>query len=114
MDLPCAICQTVGLVEAGALKPPEKVSASDILSGRYDCRLVRVVGRIRSVIRDEIDTLCLYVQFLADGTILYLTTTIRTDNSVESRLRNLIDADVEVVGTCNPSGWSPCSACKRT
>ena len=105
MALPCAICQSANLVEAGTLEPPANVSASDILSGRYDCRLVRIGGRIRRVIQDEIDTTCLYVQFLADDNILYLTTRVQTDTSIESRLRDLIDADVEVVGTCHPSAY---------
>lgn len=106
--LPCAICRSVEFVSTGNLPHPANASISDIVSGRYDCRPVRVTGKIRRVIRDEIDTKCIYIQLLDDSNIIYLTITIRTRNndSLESELRNLIDAEIETTGICHPSAYT--------
>lgn len=103
--LPCAICRSADFVSTGEPSPPTKVSTSDIRSGRYDCRLVRLGGRIRRVIRDEIDTKCIYMQILDGNNIVYLTMGIRDDATLETKLRRLIDAEVEAVGICQPSAY---------
>ena len=103
--LPCAICRSADFVATGEPAHPAKVSASDILSGRYDCRLVRLGGRIRRVLQDEIDTNYIYMQILVGNSIVYLTIGIRDDSSLETKLRNLIDAEVEAVGICQPSAY---------
>ena len=103
--LPCAICRSADFVATGEPSPPTKVSTSDIRSGRYDCRLVRLGGRIRRVIRDEIDTKCIYMQILDGNNIVYLTMGIRDDATLETKLRRLIDAEVEAVGICQPSAY---------
>ena len=103
--LPCAICRSASLVATGVPPPPDKVSTSDILSGRYDCRLVRLGGRIRRVIRDEIDTTYIYMQILDNNNIVYLTMRIGEDASLETKLRSLIDAKVEAAGICRPSAY---------
>ena len=101
--LPCAICRSADLVTSGEPQPPISVSASDILSGRYDCRLVRIKGRIRQVVRDEIDARCIYVQILVDDSLVYLT--VNGDASCETTLRSMIDAEIEAVGFCQPSSY---------
>ena len=102
-DLPCAICQSASFIASGNPPPPVAVSASDLVSSRYDCRLVRISGRIRQVVRDEIDARCIYVQLLVDSSIVYITA--NGDASLLARLRSLIDAEVEAVGFCQPSSY---------
>ena len=51
---PSVICRSVRRVATGTLPPPVDVSAADVLSGRYECRVVRVRGRIRRIFCDEI------------------------------------------------------------
>ena len=103
--LPCAICRSADFVATGEPSPPAKVSTSDILSGHHDCGLVRFNGRIRRIIQDEIDTKCIYMQILDADDIVYLTIRIRDDPSLETKLRNLVDAEVEAVGICQPSAY---------
>ena len=103
--VPCAICRSARFVANGKPPPPVRVSGADILSGRYDCRLVRTRGRIRRIIRDEIDPGCLYMPFVVDGDIVHVTLRQRGDSSIEATLRELIDAEIEVVGLCMPSAY---------
>ena len=70
MHLPCAICRSVRFVAEGTPLQPIQASASDIMSGACDCRTVRVRGRIRQVVRDEIDAGCIYVQLVVDDSIV--------------------------------------------
>ena len=87
---PSVICRSVRRVATGTLPPPVDVSAADVLSGRYECRVVRVRGRIRRIFCDEIAAKWIYMPLaMRDGTI-YLTT--EREASAEKRLRGLIDA----------------------
>ena len=104
--LPCAICRSAEFVSCGKLPPPADASISDIISGRFDCKSVRITGRIRRVIKDEIDTKCVYIQLLGDSNIIYLTIRTKNNDSLESKLRNLIDAEIETTGICHPSAYS--------
>ena len=98
---PSVICRSVRRVTAGTPPSPVDVSAADVLSGLYECRLVRVRGRIRRIIRDEVDTQWIYMSFsMRDGTI-YLTT--KGDASTEKHLRSLVDAEVDATGICGSS-----------
>ena len=98
---PSVICRSVSRVAAGTPPDPVDVSAADVLSGHYECRLVRVRGRIRRIIHDEVDTQWIYMSFsMRDGTI-YLTA--KRDVSVEKHLRSLVDAEVDATGICGSS-----------
>ena len=101
---PSVICRSVRRVATGTLPPPVDVSAADVLSGRYECRVVRVRGRIRRIFCDEIAAKWIYMPLaMRDGTI-YLTT--EREASAEKRLRGLIDAEIEVTGLCSASVYS--------
>ena len=101
--LPCAICRSVRFVAEGTPPPPVRASAADILSGLYDCRAVCVKGRVRQVVRDEIDARCIYVQLLVDDSIVYLTA--YGGASFEARFRSIIDAEIDVNGICMPPAY---------
>ena len=104
--LPCAICRSAEFVSSGKLPPPADASISDIISGSFDCKSVRTTGRIRRVIKDEIDTKCFYIQLLGGSNIIYLTIRTKNNDSLESKLRNLIDAEIETTGICHPSAYT--------
>jgi len=99
---PVAICRSVRKIADGMLPPPATATAADIQSGRYDCRHVRVRGRIRRVFRDEIDPRWIFTTLNAEDGLLYLTT--RGDAALETQLRKLTDAEVTVTGICSASG----------
>lgn len=98
---PSVICRSVCRVATGTLPPPVDASAADVLSGRYECRTVRVRGRIRRIIRDEVDAKWVYMPFSMRDGMIYITA--RRDASTEKHLCGLIDAEIEVSGTCSSS-----------
>jgi diguanylate cyclase (GGDEF)-like protein len=92
---PIVVSQSVTLIRHGALPAPVPVTFDQLLHGRFDCMLVSVRGVVRTADPQINGTVRLtYLQLLVDGGFVNAT----VDNSNESALNGLLDAEVQVTG----------------
>ncbi len=86
--------------------PPKAVDASisDLLDGKYDCRLVRTVGKVRDVCQCNINSQWTYLTLESDGEILYAS--LPALDADFERLKTLVDSTVRVSGLCVSSDTS--------
>jgi signal transduction histidine kinase len=91
-----AYCQSVERIGHVAAPAPERASAEDIESGRFDCRLVKVRGTLRDAFQDEIDGHFTYLVLNCDGRLLYVPA---------PRFKivdGMVGSEIEVEGICDP------------
>ena len=83
-------------------KPPSPVQMDwdGLHDGKYDNRLVEVEGIVRDAFRDEIDRTWDYLQLQCGPNTVYACFKVGTND--ETRLQQLIDATVSVVGIYTP------------
>ena len=94
-----AHCRVLETLSSGPAPRPVPVSASEFLSGRFDCRLVSLRGLIRDIVTDEIDPDYRYLILTADGENISAPLTARQETSDDL----VIGSTVEAVGICAPS-----------
>ena len=107
-----ARCRSFHIIRHEPPPAPVSVSATQLASGRFDCRNVRTVGEIVEVFRDEIDLRYGYASLNCDGIAVYMT--IRADEADEKRLRAQRGAHVEVTGLVTPGTANARRALVRT
>ena len=103
IHLPFAICRSVQRIAEGVPPQPISLSAKDILSGRNAYRQVRICGRIRRIIRDEIDINYVHMPLVMDDETVYIS--ILSDTATEKSLRRLIDSEIDATGIVTPSAY---------
>ena len=91
-------CQRISVVGRVPRTKPRPVSAAEFLNGSVDYRFISVRGRVRDVIKDDIDTrfACIYV--LLDGEPIFVSKFIGKDDL--SALKP--GMEIEAVGYCDP------------
>ena len=80
---------------------PELLSQADLLTGKGDYRMIRVRGFFTDTFEDDIDGNYVISLFNVGGRIFHTATAKRPDTL--AKMRTLIDADVELTGTCYPT-----------
>ena len=88
----------------GPVAEPVSVSAQEMMSGRYDWRLIRLRGRLQSVQPSELTPDWLFISFLCNGMPI-LAAAPRSPELVNT-LKGLIDASLDVAGICTPNDGS--------
>ena len=98
--VPYANCHRIDVFGHDSEPVPTDVSVHSVLEGEYDCRLVRIVGKVRDVFRDEIDPGFFYLILRAEADVIYLPVhAVRTDADT---LERLIGSEIAVCGVCVP------------
>ena len=94
-----AKCEAVTPISSGPAPKPVTVTATEFLSGKFDCRLVTIRGTVRDMVTDEIDPNYTYVIVkIGDETI---SMPCSKDNPSLARLS--IGTEIEVSGICAPT-----------
>ena len=91
-----ALCDSIEHIRHGTAPQPESVSAANLDSGRFDCRLVKIKGMLRDAFQDEIDTNFRYLVLNCDGKLIYASSSQISINDVT------IGAQIEITGICDP------------
>ena len=97
---PYANCRQIDILGHGPEPVPTNASVRSVLEGRHDCRLVRIVGKVRDVFRDEIDPGYLFLILRAEDDVIYLP--FRATCTPADTLERLIGAEIAVCGVCVP------------
>jgi hypothetical protein len=95
-----AECTQVVAIAVHPPPVPKPATADDILSGKYDSKLIQTTGIVREVFKDEIDPRWLYMILNCDGSRIPVVFISETDDI--SRFTALIDAEISVSGFCSP------------
>ena len=82
---------------------PKRATAGEILSGKFDSRLVETTGIVREVFKDEIDSRWLYMILNCDGSRIPVVFISESDDI--SRFTALIDAKISISGFCSPKTY---------
>ena len=91
-----AYCTSVERIGQDSVPPPVDVSAEDIGTGRFDCRLVRTRGTLRDAFQDEIDRHFTYLVLNCDGHLLYAPAPrFKVDDG-------MVGSEIEITGICDP------------
>lgn len=91
-----AHCHSVEILGHGPKPQPVSVSGSDLSSGRYDYRLVKIQGTLRDAFDDEIDDHFTYLALNCGGKLIYAP-------SPRFKLKDdMIGAKIEIEGVCAP------------
>ena len=96
-----ADCDLIASVGHTAPVPPRTVTATELLSGDFDCRPVRLRGTVRDVADDEIDPNYIFLILNCDGEMIYVPNSSTAGN--REKLNALIGATIEIGGVCAPS-----------
>ena len=91
-----AQCESIEVIGHGTVPEPETVSIDDLRSGRFDCHCVNVRGTLRDAFDDEVDGHFTYLVLNCEGKLLYVSA--RRFKAAA----NIIGAEVEVSGICDP------------
>ena len=97
---PYANCHRIDVLGHDPEPIPADVSVRSILGGEHDCRLVRIIGKVRDVFRDEIDPGYLFLILRADDDVIYLP--FRAALTPADTLERLVGAEIAVCGVCVP------------
>ena len=96
-----AKCDSITVLGSENVPDAIDTTFSEILSGRYDTRIVRTTGMLRDYFFDEIDTKYLYL-ILNDGDkTLYVASNQHSDADI-IRLDALVGRQVSLTGLCDP------------
>ena len=96
------VLKTTNVVTIGhqCVPEPPLLSIGDILSGKGDFRRIRIRGFLTDAFNDDIDDKYLIALFNVDGRILLVSA--KKENGALEQLRSLVDADIEITGSCIP------------
>ena len=90
------LCDSIEHIGQSSAPLPEPVSAAELASGRYDCRLVTIKGTLRDIFQDEIDAKFRYLALNCDGRLIYATSAQIGINDVS------VGSTIEITGICDP------------
>ena len=90
------LCDSIEHIGQSSAPLPEPVSAAELASGRYDCRLVTIKGTLRDISQDEIDAKFRYLALNCDGRLIYATSAQIGINDVS------VGSTIEITGICDP------------
>ena len=91
-----ALCDSIEHIGHGISPSAKSVSAADLDSGKFDCRLVKIKGTLRDIFQDEIDTDFRYFVLNCDGKLIYASSREIGTNEMS------IGAMMEITGICDP------------
>lgn len=94
-----ATCTNITYLHRGTLPAVKIVTGPDILSGRYDSHLIAIRGVVKHIYNDDIDPKFSFIVLDCNGIPIYVT----CDNRCLGNLQ-LVGANIEVSGRCNPYG----------
>ena len=97
---PYANCRQIDILGHGPEPAPADASVRSVLEGGHDCRLVRIVGKVRDVFRDEIDPGYLFLILRTNDDVIYLP--FRASLTPADTLERLVGAEIAVCGVCVP------------
>ena len=90
------MCTSIEHIGQDNIPLPESVSAVNLDSGRFDCRLVKIKGTLRDAFQDEIDTNFRYFVLNCDGKLIYASSSRIAVNDMT------IGSEIEITGICDP------------
>lgn len=96
-----AYCHGIRVLGHGRSPDIQTVSGSDLASGRYDNRVIRLSGIIRDAFRDEVDSAFDCLSLNCDGTFVSAFVQ-HNGNSGHNALEDLIGNEILITGTCLP------------
>lgn len=109
--VPFANCSDLSVLGPGPAPVIPTITGKDFASGRFDCRVVRIVARVRDAFPDEIDPGYAYLVLDCDGETVYLPKSVKALNSHEPMIGSTIGVGygVEVSGVCvmENENWRP-------
>ena len=91
-----ALCDSIEHIGQDSAPLPESASAAELVSGKFDCRLVKIKGTLRDMFQDEIDSHYRYFVLNCDGKMVYASSRKIGDDDMT------IGALVEITGICDP------------
>ena len=91
-----ALCDSIEHIGQDSAPLPESASAAELVSGKFDCRLVKIKGTLRDMFQDEIDSHYRYFVLNCDGKMVYASSRKIGDADMT------IGALVEITGICDP------------
>ena len=97
-QVPYALCRDLSVLEPGAAPDIPAISGKDFASGRFDCRVVRIVAKVRDVFPDEIDPGYTYLVLDCDGETVYLP-----QHTADTSHMPTVGTTIEASGICIPS-----------
>ena len=97
--VPFANCRDLSVLDRGPAPAIPTIAGKDFVSGRFDCRVVRIVAKVRDAFPDEIDPGYVYLILDCDGETVYLPKSTAHLSSREP----LIGSTIEATGICTPS-----------
>ena len=103
----------VDVLSRGTAPAIPSVTASEITSGRWDSRPVRVSGIVHDVFIDEIDPKWAFIVLICDKKPLYISLRCGSLSKKDS-LSNLIGAEIETVGLVGTPTWGTRQQIGRT
>ena len=83
---------------------PQNVSGSELLSGNFDCKLVRISGTVRDFSVSELNSNYAFLVANCQGERIYIS--IPTQNTSISKLADLVDAEISATGISLPFDWT--------
>lgn len=98
--VPFANCSDLTVLGPGPAPAVPTVSGKDFISGRFDCRVVRIIARVRDAFPDEIDPGYTYLVLDCGGETVYLPKSV---NALTNDTTAILGATIEATGICTPS-----------
>ena len=96
--VPFANCSDLSVLGQGPAPAVPTVSGKDFTNGQFDCRVVRIVAKVRDIFPDEIDPIYTYLVLDCDGETIYFP-----QRATDTRLMSTIGTTIEASGICIPS-----------
>ena len=97
-QVPYALCRNLSILGPGVAPDIPTITGRDFVSGRFDCRVVRIVAKVRDVFPDEIDPGYTYLVLDCDGETVYLP-----QHTTDVTHMPTVGTTIEASGICIPS-----------
>lgn len=98
--VPYANCRDLVVLGPGPAPAIPTITGKDFTSGRFDCRVVRIVAKVRDAFPDEIDPSYTYLVLDCDGETVYLPKSV---NALKHDTATILGSTIEATGICTPS-----------
>ena len=83
---------------------PQNISGAELLSGNFDCKLIRISGTVRDFSVSELNSNYAFLVANCQGERIYIS--IPTQNTSISKLADLVDAEISATGISLPFDWT--------